>query len=1338
MKKFFLFAAAILLGLFSYISNTDEVEYNTQLHSTGATGGYLVNKPFDLSVRQSSYISSTGYLYSAGYNNKYEFGNGSSAIVSTHFRLYKDGDTNDVFKDPLSWGFSWYHSIIVDNDGSVWTAGTNNEYRLGLGLSSTSATEKYFVKVPTIGTDEYKAVSTSPGYFHSVVLLDDDTIWCAGSGKYFGMSGSYSSYTQITLPDVNAKILDYSGSYTSTYVLYDNGELYRLSGTTSTWYLVGENIKFFDADGSANYVYAVTYDNEILFKKESTNDDLVEVKDTIIGEVVQVRGAGIDSGSTWGYLNKAGDLYIADEQSDGQGDLTRINESNIRFFDMGSSYDASVTTYGYINQYAQMYLWGSNTQGQLATGSTSSGLDDPNHSESSLVIPSLDADFTGLYSVDPIIRKVSDNSIIDPDSLYLNFNEGTIYVDYSNYEFDSNINQKIEVSITDTYGVICTFTLDKSNKVNQTASYPTAPGVYTITSQLFSYVDNEWVLSGSPNCTIFELGIPKSDMKIDEDIFLEEMKLVAYNNNVSTFEMYSSIINQAYVVFEKGITFTNDFYYYDDGIIKTYDVTKDDISVRLLRKTSSSTSYTALTSVTSFSTSYNYYVEFTFNGIDGFYDEQIIIMQLVIETRTVYSSTNARFTNEGDTNTATSLTFYNSGNRYYISLQSLDAFLDDKYSLEIEITGTNFYSRYVYGDENTWAYIPKSAGTYIVKVYLFEETGYSTIEYPAFSSRTLTISTSSAIKLSIEDTTDLSIAFSSIIAPSNGDASNDIKNAAIPYLDQIILGSTAYGVSNNEFSELVITNDILKYAFYYNNASVTSVSNPGSYSVRIYLNSSNYSTSTSSSYYITISFEIEGRMTISDDSIVFDNDTTEMIYYNGSKYSIKFIELDEIFDSSEYQITINITDEFGFSSSYDYKTVSDTWDYMPKLVGEYKVTVVLKDTTSTTYTSYSYTTLYIANDSNVSLNVSTDLTELFGTILTQDDNNLIDDILSVVLNEYLSINTNLYEVTRTNGIDTVNENVVVTTLSDYSFTFYNIDEVNVINQEGVYSVVISFNGVSGSYENLEALLTYSVIVEKRITLNNVEVGNKVGATAYFVDSDGRMVSVVNYNSEYNFIIDAIRDNTTYFDSSYTVEVKIYNDDNQYEFTYINPLISEISFDLLPKKSGDYNVEMSLYNSIDDYVSVRTTSLSINSQDINLVLNEELPLDLVATKDGLNNILDEFYFKRIDVYVYSLHTTTLTVVENNKFVDKEINDLIKLTYYILIDGEYVEVDSVVSSGTYKVEISIIDEFDSFSYQTITDEFIVNKDMSFILPVVISCISITVVLGLVIFVLKRKKQ
>ncbi len=1350
MKKIFIFLSLVTSIIFGILINNDvkieQSDDSVDLLSTGATGGYLVNKPFDLSVRQSSYISSTGYLYAAGYNNKYEFGNNSNSIVSTHFRLYKDGNTEDVFRNPLSWGFSWYHSIIVDNDGSVWTAGTNNEYRLGLGLTSTSATQRSFVKVPTIGTEDYKAVSTSPGYFHSVVLLDDDTMWCSGSGKYFGMSGSYSTYTQITLPDVNAKILDYSGSYTSTYVLYDNGELYRLAGTTTSWELVGENIKFFDADGSANYIYAVSNNNEILFKKESTNDKLALVKDTIVGEVVQVRGAGIDTGSTWGYLNKAGDLYIADEKSDGQGDLERVDESNIRFFDMGSSYDKTVTTYGYVNQYAQMYLWGSNTEGQLATGSTSSGLDDPNHSESSLVIPSLDADFTGLYSVNPIIRKSSDNSILDSDSLYLNFNEGTIYVDYSNYEFHDTINQKIEVSITDTYGIICTFTLDKNNKVNQVANYPTGPGVYTITSQLFSYVDSEWILSGSPNCTIFELGIPEVVMSIDEFLFAKEMELVAYNSNLS-IDMYDDIISKAYDIFGNVISFSSEFYYYDDGLIKTYNVNKSDISIRLVSKTSSATSYSPVTTATSFNSSYNYYIEYTFNGISGFYDEQVIYAQMNIETKTIYSGSNARFLN--DTVTSTSITYYNNGLPYYISLTSLDLFLDDKYTFEIEITGVDFYSRYIYGDANTWLYMPKNAGIYTIKVYQFEDNGYSIMSFPANSSISLTVSLASAIKISIADTTDLSTAFSSVIAPSNGDASNDIKNAAIPYLNQIILASTAYSVDTFGFIELVISNDVLRYQFYYNSSPVSTVSNPGGYSVRIYFNSSNYSTSTSSGYYISVDFTIEGRMTISDDIIVFDNDTTEVIYYNGSKYSIKFIELNDIFNSSDYSITINITDEFGFNSSYNYKTTIDTWDYMPKLVGEYLVTVILTDTTSNTYTSYSYTTLYIVEDSEVKLNVSVNLTAVFGTFLTRDDENIIDHILSFVVEDYFSINKDLYKVTRINGLDVLDENVVVTTLSYFDFAFYNPDRVIVINKEGTYSFVVSFKGVSGAYKGLEAELTYSVNVETRITLNNITVGNKVGATAYFVDSDGRMVSVINYNtSEYGFVIDAIRDNTSYFDDNYTVEVKIYDENNEYKFTYINPSNGVIPFESLPKIASTYTVEMSLSGYYDNYVSVRTTSLTINKQDIMLSLTSS---ELLLTEDNssLNDKIYNHYIELLNVSLYAEIVSSLVVVENNSFITKDINDIIEMNYYIFSNGEYVKVDDVIIDGDYKVIIKIKDQYDNFSYDEIVEEFSVENNplfdeedipekttnnSSIIIPVVFVC---TISLGILVFVVIKKK-
>lgn len=1364
MKRVFGYLC-VIISLFLIFSNDIDNNINViddvMLSSSGATGGYLVNKPFDLSVRQSSYISSTGYLYAAGYNHKYEFGNNSNTVVTSHFRLYKNGDENDTFRNVRSWGFGWQHGIVVDEDGKVFMAGTNDGGRLGLGETSTSYVSKVFTQVNNFGgNEEYNAISTAPGYFHSVVLLDDNTLWASGSGTYFGKSGNQYSYVEISLPKYEEEntIVDYSGGYSSTYVLYSNGDLWRIAGTNNTQTLIATNIKFFDVDGSATYGYAVTNDNEVLFGKENTTSQWTPVKDEIIGDVIQIRGGGITSGSSWGYLNSDGDLYVSEKQSDGQGALEKIDDSHIRYFDIGSSFDSNVTTWGYLTKFSQMYLWGANGEGQLATGSTSSGLADPSHSESSLVIPSLDADFTGLFSIDPNIRRSYNDEILDPTNLSISWREeGFLYVDYSTFDFDDEKLQKIEVVISNAYGIVDTFTLDKSFYANKNGSYTKKPGSYTVSSQLHEYIDGEWRLVGSANTTVFEMRADQVSIVVDEEGFANQINLIKLYNNRNVVPELKEVAYKSFLTGDLG--FSDDLYYYHNDYVEKYKLTSSNFSVRIYRKTSSGV-ISDLESLTSITSSYTYYIEINIVGLEDYYHNLTYTQQFTLESRTIYQGTNARFEYLNTSLTysqATTLTYYNSGIIYDIGLlniSSLTNFNNTNYQFKIVIIGTNnFSSEFFYDYDktyNNWIYMPKEVGTYTVVVYMYEVYDYGTIEYPLPSSnysRSLTISKASSTLVTEINTEVLSDAISGIPIATGVNSISLIEKAIEPYLHgNVTFGANVYEVVDGLFVPITITNDIVKYYFFKNSSSITSITTEGEYRVAIgFGGNSNYNANTSSSSTNTKSFDfnVTQRYGLLHDSVVFDNDTNEVIYYSSNQYDLTIRDFSTELYGDNYEVIISITDSNGFFVSYDYKNTTNIWMYMPKLVGEYSVVTTLTDTDEdNVYVSRTYSTLYVREDDSVCIEVDSTLNELLDTFLTKDEFNIIDDILSVIKINYLNISSPLYNIVRENGYDVI-KNVVVPTLLDYSFEIYKDNElVNLINSEGSYSLVIKYNGINGIYE-LTCDTIFNFDVETRYTLNNIEVSNKVGANAYFTDEFDFYLSRINFNynngTGYGFVIDAISDLDTYFTSDiYNVVVSMTSGNDVYTFDYINPKEGTIDFNLLPKKSGDYEVVLSLYNTFDDYVSKTTTLLSITEINISLLANDIEQIYIDENKTSLNNEIINHYKESIYVQMYGHNQDTLCTVINNKYFNVKIDTVLEYKFYLEDNGSYIEVEDVIEDGSYKLVVSVSKDYDNYNYDEVEFNFNVNKVSAPISTIVICVfVAIALILICIIFFLRRSR-
>ncbi|MFI3252549.1 MAG: hypothetical protein R3Y60_05375, partial [bacterium] len=1233
-------------------------DLDIDLYSSGAVGGYKVNKPFDISVRQTSYLSSTGYLYISGYNSSGHYGIGHANNITSYQRLYKDGNETDYFRYVKDWSFSFYGGTIIDENGKIWTAGEAIDGVLGNG--TTSGKQYSFKQINEIdGDEDYVATYTASSWYHTIVLLDNGKLYAAGNGKYFGYSAANKSvFTEVPLPysisEDEPQIKDFAGGITGTWILYDNGELYKLTTTTTK---VLDNIDFFDTDGSCTYLAAVDFDNNVIVGAESSiKPESYTVRDVEKdSDVVQVRTAGLSSTSSWGYLTKEGSLYTAVEQSADNAEMIKQEETDIKFFDMGSSQAAGMTVYGYLNKHSLLYTWGSNASGQLANGSTGSSLSDPNHSESSLIAPSLEADFTGLYSLPPILRRSYNDVALGANEEVLWNEEGFIYVDYSNYDFNPSKQERIDVIISDKYGVVDLFSLDKSMSSNKNANYTKKPGTYTVTSMLYEYVDAEWIEVGSANTTVFELGVHQVDMFVDDEIVAQQMNLIkSYDSRDFVPDIIQGLVNS----FDLGAIRFSDNLYEHDGSLKIHNVTTNDFTFKFYRETISSGTKTYYSTLKTLSTSslYRYGVEIKFLGIEDFYDSIEYNQIITIETRSIYSSSNARFgyyNTSGTVTNTTSINYYNSNVMYDIVLNSVTSLtnyenLDYRFRIVITSTTNDFTSEFWYDKEMsgvTWEYIPKYAGTYTVHVYQYEYYDYGIISYPLSSSRTLTISkVSPSAKINEFDTEAIEEIISTVGVPSGGDVIPSIERTISSYLNDLIsLDQTLYVVnSNNLFEEMILNSSNIGFAYYIGNTKVNTITEGGTYDIRLYFcGDNNYNTSsyTSSSYYEKITITLEDVQAFADNCVTFDNETTEVLFYSGTEYGLIINGYEGAFDTADYSVLITITDNFGFNSSYDIKTVN-TWDYMPKLPGEYTVVISLTDLLLNA-TSYSYSTLTVKKDESVSLSISEGFSDLFTTFLTEDDENIIDNIYNPITVDYFSISSDLYSIQRVNGKDVVN-NVVTTTLSDYNILIYNSSNevVESITSAGNYYLMVSYKGINGLYENITNNVKYNFEVILRTTLQNVEVGNKFGATAYFVNEDGQYrttLSYLNNSNEYSIVIDAVMDDETFFTNDiYTITLNITNGIDTYNFEYVNPIDGTIPFKDMPKKSGVYTVEMVLTNNFDEYVSIQKSSLTITNTNLVITISEETQFSTDERKEVLNDEVEEYLITTLSVSMFGVN------------------------------------------------------------------------------------------------------
>ncbi len=388
-------------------SSAASSEFNSQATNSvnsGAVNSALLatqrsNDSFVMSGSNTSYVDPTnGQLYGTGrgYNGNLGLGYDEDGIrignQESFTPLYKSGDASQPFINPIDWYIGYWMGIVLDADGKVWTAGQQSYGQLGNGVLTNGTDwllerQYTFEMVEIDGSYDYNAVRVGGNTSSSFVMLDDGTLWGAGSYAALGLArygeGSYArpsevggepteigsyyhTYIKLDLswmPE-GTSIIDISLQSDRVTVLLDDGSLWKPNGNTSGgWSQFGSNVISFDFLGVTTYYV------------DSLGD--VYYSSSVTGEASKLLSAGeyegtIDSvytgatGSGWAYLTTDGDVYFCN--TPGGTEFFKIAE-NVIYFDLGG-YGDNQETFGAITSSGEFKLWGYDYQGNLGNGDT--------------------------------------------------------------------------------------------------------------------------------------------------------------------------------------------------------------------------------------------------------------------------------------------------------------------------------------------------------------------------------------------------------------------------------------------------------------------------------------------------------------------------------------------------------------------------------------------------------------------------------------------------------------------------------------------------------------------------------------------------------------------------------------------------------------------------------------------------------------------------------------------------------------------------------------------------------------------------------------------------------
>jgi len=160
-------------------------------------------------------IDSGYYLWAFGKNTSGQLGQGANS-TNINYPI-KVPDLAPLFIVAAAAG--GYHSLALENSGSVWAFGTNGDGELGLAATFTStnrpAKNSYFSN---------DVVALAAGGFHSLALKFDGTVWAFGrnvEGQLGLASNIASTNRPVRVPGLSNVVAIAAGAYHSLAMTWD-------------------------------------------------------------------------------------------------------------------------------------------------------------------------------------------------------------------------------------------------------------------------------------------------------------------------------------------------------------------------------------------------------------------------------------------------------------------------------------------------------------------------------------------------------------------------------------------------------------------------------------------------------------------------------------------------------------------------------------------------------------------------------------------------------------------------------------------------------------------------------------------------------------------------------------------------------------------------------------------------------------------------------------------------------------------------------------------------------------------------------------------------------------
>ena len=321
-------------------------------------------------------------------------GNGTIDKQLTFAPLYKDGDLNQPFINPMDSDFNWSNGAVIDTNGKLWLSGDNSYGQLGNGATSETPQLEFKMIVSIDGDSNYQVSNVYTGWKYIIIQMGNN-LYGSGYGLRFGMSEKITTFTRIPLPE-HEKIIKNEAGDSHFCVLMESGKLYLNGlntfgqlgndGNPGSWTTpVLSDVKDFSI--GYHHTLVLMIDGSLLSTGRNTDgqlglgalgqENVVDVNQATFqtvpntpNDIISIQAGAYHSS----FLTSTGKLYFTgrdtygefgDGPSNSERNTFEITHQNIKDYDTGYHHSMIVTNDN------KILMFGRNSEGQLSTGYSS-------------------------------------------------------------------------------------------------------------------------------------------------------------------------------------------------------------------------------------------------------------------------------------------------------------------------------------------------------------------------------------------------------------------------------------------------------------------------------------------------------------------------------------------------------------------------------------------------------------------------------------------------------------------------------------------------------------------------------------------------------------------------------------------------------------------------------------------------------------------------------------------------------------------------------------------------------------------------------------------------------